>query len=93
MKLSSTNPCFIFDPILPQVDALRELSVISLKQDEQRSSMATKCRVVSDELSSSASTPLRGISDLQLHLSILRDGEKTLDKEMGSKEHLGSVGS
>jgi hypothetical protein len=66
------------------------LSVISLKQDEQRSGLdLTKCRVVSDELSSASSTPLRGVSDLQLHLDILRDGDKTLDKEMGSKEVLG----
>jgi hypothetical protein len=28
-------------------------------------------------------------TDLQLHLALLRDGEKTIDKEMGSKENLG----
>lgn len=66
-----------------QVDALRELSVISLKQDESMVS-TTKYRL--DEMSSTSSTPLRGISDLQLHLSLLRDGDKTLDKEIGSKE-------
>ncbi len=76
------------NPFPFQVDALRELSVISLKQDE-RSSSDVKCRVVSDELMSASSTPLRGISDLQLHLAVLRDGDKTLDKEMGSKENFG----